>query len=250
VPVDTLVGICALAAPATVALVLVAEAGLLIGIVLPAGSLVLGLGVLAGVGVVSLPLVALTVAVATVLGAALGHRAVRRASGGELLVVGGVLGRRLPGRATRLIDRTATPCREAIGRRPVRAAATAQFIVGARTLAPRLAASAGVPLATMLRGTAPAALVWSSALVTTGALAGAALPLIRDLLTVAGIPLALAAATWLLVRRRVRQGAVDLTGCDWTPSRIAEAPPLSPATAPHGNRDPARSPRRSVDQAG
>jgi membrane-associated protein len=73
--------------------------------------------------------------------------------------------------------------------------AAAQFIVGARTLAPRLAASAGVPLATMLRGTAPAALVWSSALVATGALTGAALPPVRDLLTVAGIPLALAAVT-------------------------------------------------------
>src|SRR5687767_1222182 len=85
VPVDTLVGMCALATLATVALVLVLEAGLLIGIVLPAGSLVLGLGVLAGVGVVSLPLVALTVAAATVLGAALGHRAVRRRSGDELL---------------------------------------------------------------------------------------------------------------------------------------------------------------------
>jgi membrane-associated protein len=206
VNVDTLVGVCALAAPAIVALVLVLEAGLLVGVVLPAGSLVLGLGVLAGAGVVSLPLAALTVPAATVLGAALGHRAVRRRSSGELLVAGGVLGRRLPGRATRLVDRTTAPWREAIGRRPVRAAATAQFVVGARTLAPRLAAAAGVPLATMLRGTAPAALVWSSGLVATGALAGSALPLVRDLLAVAGILLAVGA--WLLVRHRARRGAV------------------------------------------
>ncbi|MGK5170237.1 hypothetical protein [Geodermatophilus sp. CPCC 205761] len=199
--IDTLLRMCAVAAPATVALVLVLEAGLLIGVVLPAGSLVLGLGVLGGVGVVSLPLVALVVAAATVLGAALGHRAVRRRPDGGPLVAGGLLGRRLPARVTRLLDRTTTPWREAVGRRPVRAAATAQFVVGARTLAPRLAASAGVPLATMLRGTAPAALVWSIALVTTGALAGAALPLVRDVLTVAAVPLALAAATWLLVRR-------------------------------------------------
>jgi membrane-associated protein len=212
VPVDTLIGICALAATATVALVLVLESGLLVGIVLPAGSLVLGLGVLAGVGVVSLPLVALTVAAATVLGAALGHHAVCRRSDDELLAAGGVLVRCLPERVTGLIDRVSTPWREAIGRRPVRAAATAQFIVGARTLAPRLAASAGVPLATMLRGTAPAALVWSSGLVATGALAGAALPLVRDLLTVTGIPLALAAATWLIVRRRAQRGAVHGAG--------------------------------------
>jgi hypothetical protein len=45
-----------------------------------------------------------------------------------------------------------------------------------------------------------------------GALAGAALPLVRDLLTVAGIPLALAAATWLLVRRHARLGAVQRAG--------------------------------------
>ena len=205
---DTLLGVCALTATALVALVLVAESGLIIGIVLPAGSLVLGLGVLAGAGVVSLPLVGFVAAAATVLGAALGHRRARQRSGGQSLVPGGVLGRRLPVRATRLIDRTTTPWREAIGRRPVRGAATAQFVVGERTLAPRLAASAGVPVATMLRGTAPAALVWSSALVATGALAGAALPLVRDLLTVAGIPLALALAAWLLVRRRARLGAV------------------------------------------
>jgi membrane-associated protein len=208
VPLETLVGLCASAALAAVALVLVLEAGVLIGIVLPAGSLVLGLGVLAGLGVVSLPLVALTVAAATVLGAALGHRTARRRSGDELLVTGGVLGRRLPGPVTRLINRTTTPWRADVRRRPVRAAATAQFVVGARTLAPRLAASAGVPLATMLRGTAPAALVWSSGLVATGAVAGAALPLVRDLLTIAGIPLALAVASWLLVRRRARLGAV------------------------------------------
>ncbi len=206
---DTLLGVCALTAIAMVALVLVAESGLLIGVALPAGSLVLGLGVLAGTGAVPVPLAALSVAAATMLGAALGHRRARRRSGGQSLA-GDVHVRRLPMRATRLIDRTTTPWREAIGRRPVRAAATAQFIVGARTLAPRLAASAGVPLATMLRGTAPAALVWSSALVATGALAGASLPLVRDVLTVAGIPLALAVTAGLLVRRRARLGAVRL----------------------------------------
>ena len=99
--VATVVGMCAIAAPATVALVLVLEAGLLIGIVLPAGSLVLGLGVLAVVGIVSLPVVALTVAAATVLGAALGHCAARhRVDGGSPAGVG--LGPRLPARAALL----------------------------------------------------------------------------------------------------------------------------------------------------
>ncbi len=200
-------GACALAAIAVVALVLVAEAGLLVGVVLPAGSLVLGLGVLAGTGAVSVPLTALSVTVATVLGAALGHRLSLHRSDGGLPTAGGVVSRRLPAPARRLIDRTTAPWREAIGRRPVWAAATAQFVVGARTLAPRLAATAGVPVATMLRGTAPAALVWSSALVTSGAFAGAALPLVRDVVTAAGILLVGVSGGWLLLLRRARSRA-------------------------------------------
>jgi len=58
-----------------------------------------------------------------------------------------------------------------------------------------------VPLATMLRGTVPAALVWSSSLVAAGATAGAALPMVRGVATAAGIPLVIV-ATWILLRRR------------------------------------------------
>lgn len=208
---DALLQMSAPASLVAVALVLVLEAGLLIGIVLPAGSLVLGLGVLGGIGVVSLPLAALSAATGTVLGAALGHQVVRRRSGGTS-PAGDAVRRRAPAQVIRLVDRLITPWRETIRRRPVRAAATAQFVVGARTLAPRLAASAGVPLAIMLRGTAPASLLWSSALVAAGAVAGAALPLIDDLLTVAGVVLTLVMAAWLLVRRQVRLRAVLLTG--------------------------------------
>jgi membrane-associated protein len=198
----------ALVAIALVAVVLVAEAGLLVGVLLPAGSLVLGLGVLAGTGAAPLTLVALSVAVATVLGAALGHRLALRPSDGALQSAAGVVSRRLPAPAGRLLERMTVPWREAIGRRPVLAAATAQFVAGARTLAPRLAATGGVPVATMLRGTVPAALVWAGALVTSGALAGAALPLVRDVVTAAGV-LLLAGVIGgrLLLRRRVRSRA-------------------------------------------
>jgi membrane-associated protein len=186
---------------ALVALVLVAESGLMLGVVLPGASLAIGMGVLAGAGLVPLPVAALTVALPTVLGAALGHRAASRHGEGSLLRAGGVASRVFPERALRLVDRSAAPWAENIGRRPVRAAAMAQCIAGARTLAPRIAALAGVPLATMLRGTVPAALVWSSSLVAAGATAGAALPLVRGVVTVVGIPLVIV-ATSILLRRR------------------------------------------------
>jgi membrane-associated protein len=193
------------AVPAVVALVLVAESGLLIGILLPAASLLLGLGVLAGAGLVPVPVVglALLVAGATVLGAALGHRtaALAGAGAGSLLPTGGRLGRLLPERARETVDRSALAWAGAIGRRPVRVAAMSQLVAGARTLAPRVAVQAGVPLRVMLRGTIPAALLWSWGLVGAGAVAGAALPLLRCSVAAAGIPLVIA-ATWLLLRRK------------------------------------------------
>lgn len=235
---NAVVQICAPASLLAVAIVLLLEAGLLIGIVLPAGSLVLGLGVLGGMGVLPLPLAALTAAIGTVLGAALGHQVVMRRSGGASSAGDG-LGGRLPTRITRVVDRLTSLWREAVRRRPVRAAATAQFVVGARTLAPRLAASAGVPLATMLRGTAPASLLWSSGLVTTGAVAGAALPLIDDLLTVGGTALVLVLAACLLARRRVRSRAVRFTGSSASHQRCAgrDSPPSpSPPEVAVGSR--------------
>src|SRR4051794_41801239 len=62
------------AVSALVALVLVAESGLVLGVVLPGASLAIGMGVLAGAGLVPLPVAALTLALATVLVAALRHR--------------------------------------------------------------------------------------------------------------------------------------------------------------------------------
>lgn len=187
--------------PMIVGLALVAESGLLVGVVLPGASLVIGLGVLTGTGLVPMPTAALTVAVATVLGAALGHRAALQSGSGLLLATNGRLGRRLPERARNLINRSASPWADVIGRRPVHAAATAQFIAGARTLAPRIAARTGVPLFTMLRGTVPAALLWSWGLVLAGATAGASLPLLRGMVALVGLPLVVA-VTWLLHRRR------------------------------------------------
>lgn len=193
------------AGPAVVALILLAESGLLIGVALPGASLVIGLGVLTGIGALPFPVAVAAVACATVLGAAFGHRNARRGGAGRLLPAGGLLGRLLPQRAGDVVERYVAPWADAIGHRPVRAAAIAQFVAGARTLAPRIAAHTGVPLGTMLLGTLPAALVWSSGLVTAGAVAGAALPLLRGAVAFVGIPL-IVAATWIVVRRRAAMG--------------------------------------------
>ena len=189
--------------PVVVALVLVAESGLLVGLVLPGSSLVIGVGVLAGAGLVPMPVAALTVATATVAGAALGHRRAARAGSGTLLPTGGPLGQLLPARMRELVDRSAGPWSDAIARRPVRVAGMSQLLTGSRTLAPRIAAQAGVPLPTMLRGTVPAALLWSWGLVGAGTAAGAAAPLLNGMVALAGVPVVVA-VTWLFLRRRAR----------------------------------------------
>jgi membrane-associated protein len=238
----------ALAALLLVALVLLAEAGLLIGVVLPAASLVLGLGVLAGAGLLPLWAAAATAAGATVVGAALGHRAAARDGAGHLLPAGGLLRRLLPAggllrrllpaRAVRVVDRSAAGWAEVIGRRPVRAAATAQFVAGARTLAPRLAGMTRVPLRTVLRGTVPAALVWSSALVAAGAAAGAALPWLRGAVTLVGVPLVVAASGLLLHRRRARP-----LGRPTHRRRLPARPTRRGAAPPRRSCRPRRRPR-------
>ncbi len=183
-----------------VVVMLTAEAGLLIGVVLPASSLVMGLGALAGTGTVAPSVAALSAAGATVLGAALGHRTATR-GGGALLSTDGMVGRLLPARIRAVGDRLSAPWVDAVGHRPVRAAAAAQFLAGARTLTPRIAAQAGVPLPTMLRGTVPAALLWSSSLVATGALASSALTRLDDAIAMLSV-LVVVSATGVLIHRR------------------------------------------------
>jgi membrane protein DedA with SNARE-associated domain len=191
----------AVAATLLVVVLLTAEAGLLIGVLLPSSSLVLGLGALAGAGAVPPSVAALSAAGATVLGAALGHRTATQGGGGALLSTDGIIGRLLPARIRAVGDRLSAPWVDAVGHRPVRAAAAAQFIAGARTLAPRIAAQAGVPLPIMLRGTAPAALLWSSSLVATGALASSALTRLNDAVAMLSV-LVVVGATGVLIHRR------------------------------------------------
>ena len=259
---DWLSALPACTVPAVVAVVLVAESGLLIGLVLPGSSLAVGVGVLAGAGLVPVPVAALTVAAATVGGAVLGHRCAARAGPGTLLPTGWLLGRLLPGRARDLADRSAGPWSDAVARRPVRMAGVSQLVTGSRTLAPRIAARSGVPLSTMLRGTVPAALLWSWGLVAAGTAAGAAAPLLNGVLALAGVPVVVV-VTWLLLRRRARAAArrrpvgrprLDLSatagGCPRWPPRQG-LPASGPRQRPHRTPrppPPARERTRSADR--
>jgi membrane protein DedA with SNARE-associated domain len=189
-----------------VVVLLVAESGSPIGLVLPGSSLVLGLGVLAGTGLLPIPVAAMTVTAATVAGSALAHRSASRGGSGVLLPTGTGLARLLPAHVRRLVDRSASPWADAVARRPVGTAALAHLVTGSRTIAPRIAARTGVPLSTMLRGTVPAALLWAWGLVAAGALAGTTTPLVDSTVAVAGTAVVVV-LTWVLLRRRTRARA-------------------------------------------
>ena len=181
-------------------LLLIAEAGLLIGIVLPSAATLVILGFQVGAGTLPLvPIVALAAA-ASVTGVYLGHRLARRRRQPDgrspARESGNAILRRLRGRVDAIGDR--------VSRHPTLAAAGGQFFAGARTAVPRLAARAGVPAAKVLLGTIPAAVVWAGAMIGGGAMLSAviatALAVIGDLLMGPHLLLIIAAVGYLLYR--------------------------------------------------
>lgn len=108
------------------ALVLVAESGLLIGVVLPGISVTVGLGVLAGTGVVPAPAGGAAAVVAAVAGPSLGYWRARRH---------GIAGLREDGRVPAPVRRILALAQD----RPGLAVLVGQWFAVARTLVPRLA---------------------------------------------------------------------------------------------------------------
>ena len=187
-------------------LLLIAEAGLLIGIVLPSAATLVILGLQVGAGTLPLvPIVALAAA-ASVTGGYLGHRLARRRHQPDgrspVRESGNAILRRLRGRVDAIGDRVG----DRISRHPILAAAGGQFFAGARTAVPRLAARAGVPAAKVLWGTIPAAVVWAGAMIGGGAMLSAviatALAVIGDLLMGPHLLLIIAAVGYLLYRHQ------------------------------------------------
>jgi membrane-associated protein len=161
------------------AVVLAAESGLMVGVVLPGATAALGLGLLSRLGEVGFGSAVLTVAAASLLGSQLAFLAARRRE-----PVGfGVLRRR----AGRVLARGSA----LLARRPITGAAAGRLVGGVRTVVPVLAARAGVRHAHFAAGDVPAALGWAVLLVGLGNLAGAALDEVRLAVGLVGPPLLL-----------------------------------------------------------
>ncbi|SHN47398.1 DedA family protein [Cryptosporangium aurantiacum] len=162
-------GLLGLPAPLVVvfaALVLAGEPALLAGLVLPSVSTALGLGFLAYSGTLSLPVALATAAVAVLVGDTCGYLIGRRRTGHPAAgdVRRGFVQRRLDGALTR--------ASALLGRHGGRAVFVARWVVGARTLVPRLAGAAGMTPGSFARYSVPAGLLWSGAYVGGGFLAG------------------------------------------------------------------------------
>ena len=135
----------------------VIEAALLIGIVLPGASALLVLGVCTHLGLVPLPLAMVIGALAALAGSNIAY----------------ALGRTRPTAITSrwLSSPRARRARVLLTRFGGASVFFGQWVVGARTLVPRLSAAAGLPYSRFLPWNIPAASAWASVMVVMGYLA-------------------------------------------------------------------------------
>ncbi|WP_250028781.1 DedA family protein [Paractinoplanes maris] len=140
-----------------VAALVAAEAALLAGLVLPSATALVALGLLANEGVVGIVPAALVATGAAVLGGTGGYFA----------------GRRRGPRARWVKERHWRRAERIFDRHGGRAVFFGQWVVGARTLVPRLAGMNGVPYRIFVTWHSPAAVGWALWLVLGSYLAGA-----------------------------------------------------------------------------
>jgi membrane protein DedA with SNARE-associated domain len=154
---DFLGGLPPLLVYAVVALLVVAESAFVAGLVLPAATALIGMGLLANAGVVAVVLAILVGALAALLGGSLAYASGKR--------TGPKLRARRPERWARA-DRLFT-------RYGGRAVFLGQWVVGARTLVPRLAGLNGMPYRQFVVRQMPSGVLWSLWMVGASYLAGA-----------------------------------------------------------------------------
>lgn len=144
-------------------LVLTAESGLLVGMVLPGTTLLLALGALASLGVVPVEGALLVAVAGGVCGGQLGYLRGRRS--GRWARPGGPTGAgRLPGALAQLWNRA----RRAMRHHAVWALLSGQWVVGVRTLTARAAGWSRVPYRLFAAVNMPVSAVWGATYATLG----------------------------------------------------------------------------------
>ncbi|GAA2809054.1 DedA family protein [Saccharopolyspora taberi] len=176
---------------AVVAVWMLVESGLLVGVFLPGSTTVLALGFLAGRGVVDVPLAAVVIGAVSALGCQYGYLR-GRSSSWVRARVGEERMRRLE---------------SSLDSRGGAAVAVSQCVGVVRTLVPRLAAGAGVSHLRFTLCNVPVAFAWSSALVFLGAWSGAAYQRVETVVGFLGLPLLIAVGVAVLIVRWLRRRA-------------------------------------------
>ncbi|MFI9450253.1 DedA family protein [Amycolatopsis sp. NPDC052450] len=175
------------------AALLIAESGLAIGVFLPAATTVLTVGALARFDVVPVVTIAATVALSSAVGSQVGYLR-GRARQGPLWRA-----------TTRRLGSTRTSALlNGLERRAAMTLAVCQCLGVLRTVAPRLAAQAGVPRLRHAVITAAAAAVWACTLITLGWTAGDAYHRTELAVSMAGLPALCIAGILLIITVAVR----------------------------------------------
>jgi membrane protein DedA with SNARE-associated domain len=204
------------------AAILIGEPALLAGFVLPSATAALVLGLLAFTGGVPLSLALATVATAVICGDAIGYLVGRRQAHRRPATpqrhAGAHPANGAPNRGlTRLYRRVQQSIRtihrpraaRLVARHGGRTAFLARWIMGARTLVPRLLGEGGTSTWGFARWSVPAGLAWSTSYVLAGYLAGSSLDEFSALISQATLGIAVLLVTTgvaaILLRRQARR---------------------------------------------
>ncbi len=184
---------------ATIALMILAESGLVVGMVLPGTTAVLAMGVFAGLGVVPATPAYLAAALAATAGPSVGwYLGSRSGHAIKTSAMGRFVG-----------DERWTTAEQVIERRGSAAVFFAQYIVIARTLVPPLAGMSGLTYRRFAPVSVPAAVFWAAGLTLAGQLAGASYSVVVDDMGSAGVLLAVAGGLSLVLIWIGRSAAGD-----------------------------------------
>ena len=195
-----------------------AEVGTLIGVVLPGVTAVLALGYLGSSGIVH-PVAACVVAIACEIGG--GHLAYARGRYARSTRTSGNIRRRVESVVDRHFSRSSSWTRSielrALGmmeRRGALAIVLCQWFAGGRTVTPRLVGSTGMSYRRFALAQVPSATLWVCTWMSVGAVAGATYERIATGVSVVGLAVLavvlLAVSVWATVlRRRLPRDGVE-----------------------------------------